>query len=217
MSMIELSAQTRTESGKGPARQMRRDGRVPAVIYGMGLSPVNISLDTEEFKEFLSTKNYSTSLIKLKVEGLDDLASKVFMIQELQLHHIQREPMAVDFKSIDLTKPVTVTVALKFDGMAKGVKKGGILQPLAREILITCLPTDIPSSIHCNISELGEGQTWYAEHLSLPEALALKSPADTPIVTCIKQRKDDEAKAEGGAEGEGADDGDSEKKESGGE
>ncbi len=223
MSIIELSALTRTEHGKGPARQMRRDGRVPAVIYGTDLEPVSISLDAVEFKGFLAAHNYLTSLIKLKFEGNDTLDAKVFMIKELQLHHIERNPMAVDFKTIDLDKPVIASVALKFEGTAEGLKTGALLQPLARTIHLSCLPTEIPSSISCDVTELGESQTWYADCLILPEGATLKSPTDTPIVTCALLRKEeeevvDEAAEEGETpEGKEAAGDDADKKESEGD
>jgi large subunit ribosomal protein L25 len=200
MSIIELSALTRTECGKGPARQMRREGRVPAVIYGTDLEPLSISLDAVEFKGFLEAHNYVTSLIKLKFEGNDTLDSKVFMIKELQFHHIERKPMAVDFKTIDLDKPVVATVAIKFEGTAEGTKTGALLQPLSRTILVSCLPTEIPSSIPCDVTELGESQTWYAERLVLPEGATLKSPTDTPIVTCAMLRKEEEEVVDEAAE-----------------
>ncbi len=209
MSMIELSASPRTESGKGPARRTRREGKIPAVIYGMGLDPVNVILDAEEFGDFISNYNYLTSLIKLKVEGRGDLDSRVFMIQELQRHHIERAPMAVDFKAIDVDKPIVVTVAVKYEGTAAGVKKGAIMQRLARDIQLVCIPTAIPQMITVDVTELKDSETWYAEHLALPEGVTLSSPPDTPIVTCIKPRKEEEVKPGEEGEGEAAEGGES--------
>ncbi len=211
MAVIELNTTIRKETGKGPARKARRAGMVPGVAYGAGFDPVPLSLDSRDFQEFLRHNNPSTSLVKLAAEGDGELAAKVFIIKDIRLHHIERTPISVDFLAVDLKKPVTVPIPLVFDGIAEGIKTGGVVTPLIRSVEVSCLPGKIPATIHCDISELAEGDTWYVSGLAIPEEVVLKTTEETPLIACatprtvveeVEEKEEEEEEAEGAPEGE---------------
>jgi large subunit ribosomal protein L25 len=189
MAIHELNAKMRTDSGKGAAHKLRGSGLIPAIAYGFETEPTMISLNDGEFIDFIRHHNASTALFKLKMEPAGPLSSKVFIIREMQLHHIERTPLSVDFMAIDMNKPVEVTVPLVFQGTAMGIKTGGLVTPLIRKVEVSCLPTNIPYTIHCDVTELLEGVTWYVKSLALPQGVSLATPEDTPLVACTTPRQ----------------------------
>ncbi|MBZ0273192.1 50S ribosomal protein L25 [bacterium] len=220
MAIYELHAERRDEKGKGAARRSRRAGRIPAVAYGGDITPTALSMDGDEFVKFTRKHNVSTALVRLSVDNGGELAGKVFIIRDLQVHHITRDPLSIDLLAIDLAKPIGVTVPVIYEGEAAGVKLGGVVTPIARDIEVSCLPTDIPNAIHCNVSALELGQTWYLSDLTLPEKVALASPADAPLIACVIPRAVEEKPAEEageGAEGEAEGEGKAKPAEGGGE
>jgi large subunit ribosomal protein L25 len=212
MAIYELNATIRQETGKGAAHRARRAGTIPAIAYGYEVTPpVTLSLNDVEFRDFIHRHNATTALLRLKMAGEGDVAlsGKVFIIKDMQLHHIERNPLAVDLLSIDLTRPVTVTVPLVFTGISKGIKMGGLVTPLVREVHVSCLPEKIPTTLHCDVTELAEGTTWYLRELKVPESVALALPPDTPMVACVIPRQttpeeEEAAKAAEAAAAEGA-------------
>ncbi|MCZ7584924.1 MAG: 50S ribosomal protein L25 [Deltaproteobacteria bacterium] len=210
MAIYEINAAVRDMKGKGGARKTRREGRVPAVAYGYELTPTTLSVGEKELADFLRRHNASTALVQIKVDGPADLGGKVFRIKDLQMDYIEQTALSVDFQAIDMTKPVTVDVPLIYEGTAAGEKFGGVVTPLARELTVRCLPKDIPATIHVDINPLGEGETWFVSHLTLPEGVTSEDPADTPLVACNIPKaaptpEEEAAAAEGeAAEGEAA-------------
>lgn len=195
MTVHELSASLRTAEGKGGAHRDRRKGLIPAVVYGAGQEPTAIALNNNQFTDFLKRHNYTTSLFRLSVPGADSLAKSVVMIRELQMHHIERTPLSVGFHIVDMGKPVNVVVPIIFEGDAKGIKNGGLVQHVNREIELSSLPDKIPSAIHCNVTELDAGTTWFASELKLSEGVSLAVPGDTPIVSCVITKEKETAAA----------------------
>lgn len=188
MAIHELNAKPRSGRGKEAAHKIRKTGEIPAIAYGRGLEPMTLSLNDAEFNNFIRHHNASTALVRLKVESAE-IASKVFMIREMQLHHIERKPLSVDFMAIDMNKTLKVTVPIVFQGVAKGIKTGGVVTPLSREVDVNCLPSEIPSTIHCDVTELLEGATWYLKDLTLPQGAVLAQPPDTPLIACMTPRQ----------------------------
>src|ERR1700754_2992764 len=130
MNTHTLSAETREQTGKSAARQLRSRGLVPAVYYGPGQTPRGLAVSPKELPAALSTEHGRNALLKLQVGGKDELA----MVQDLQIHPVTRKPVHVDFYHIDAEKPIERRVPFLVEGKAKGVVAGGELIQIYRDL-----------------------------------------------------------------------------------
>jgi large subunit ribosomal protein L25 len=203
MREIALSADTRSRTGKGGARETRRDGKIPGVVYGPEIDPVSISVDERTFRAVMKGAG-RTSVVNLSVDGKEN---KV-LIRELQRDPVTSRIVHVDFHAISMDKPINVEVPIHFFGEPPGVKAGGIMQTTLRELEISCLPAAIPDSIEVDVSELEIGDSVHVRDLSLPNVEVLTEERRTVVViaapTVIKSTAAEEAEGEEGEEGEGA-------------
>nr|MBN2278850.1 50S ribosomal protein L25 [candidate division Zixibacteria bacterium] len=182
MDEIRLSAEKRIGTGKGTSRQLRMKGFIPGVLYGPEVEPFSLSLNNKELAALMRTGNSSRKLIDLLVNGEND--SRKVIIRDLQ-----RDPVSGDFKHVDLyqvsmKKKLTVPVRIHLIGTPEGVKLGGILQHIIREIEVECLPTDIPDRIDLDVSSLMIGDVIHVSELSLEKVEILDNPKRT-IVTVV--------------------------------
>lgn len=155
-----IEAVERTTRGKNEARRLRREGRIPAVLYGGGgegkPKATEIAVDPKALMRILHSEAGANSLIELK---LGDTSARV-MVREYQLDPIDHHLLHADFYRVAMDKPVTVTVPIAVKGEARGVKQqGGLLDFVQRQIEIECLPADIPEHIEIDVSELLVGQS----------------------------------------------------------
>ncbi len=153
MSNMKLTADKRDAGGKGATRKLRRNGRVPAVYYFHGEEPLPLSVDNKELRSVIHS---DASLVDLNLPGK---SGTTCVIREIQWDPINGEPLHIDFMGINLKEKVTVSIPVHLIGTPAGVKLGGILQHLLREISIECLPGDIPEHLEIDISalEIGDG------------------------------------------------------------
>jgi large subunit ribosomal protein L25 len=144
-----LEALTRTDFGKNEARRIRRNGRVPGVLYGEGKDATPISVEPRELLRILHSESGANTLISLKLTGTD---SRV-LVKDFQLDPVTPGPP--HFYRVAMDKMLEVTVQVTVKGEAKGVKQqSGILEFIRREIVVSCLPSDIPEHIEVDVSEL---------------------------------------------------------------
>lgn len=151
MKTIGIQATTRTRTGKGGARESRREGRIPAVLYGQG-KMVSISVDRREFATALMKAHTHNVIFDLKLPGEPALKT---IAREIQHDPVSRHMIHVDFQHIDMNKKIHVKVEIHLIGEPDGVKnQGGILEHVARELEVSCLPADIPEEIRVDVSHL---------------------------------------------------------------
>lgn len=155
---VTLQAETRDDSGKGAARQLRREGLVPAVVYGHGRTTSSLSVKAYELEMMLAHISASSTVIELTV-GSDK--SRKVLIREIQRHPFRSEILHVDFLLIREDQVIRVEIPLHLTGQAVGSTEGGILQQQRHEIAIECLPGDIPEAFDLDISELAIGDALY--------------------------------------------------------
>lgn len=196
MEQVEIKAEIRESTGKGAARKLRALGRVPGVVYGPGQQPVTISLDGKEITDLLSTGRAMRTLVKLEIQDRKELEKKVLMFREIQRNHIYNNPLAADLLVVDPTKPILLSVPLLFNGIAAGIKDGGVLQQLRHDLQIMALPVDVPESIEVDVSGLDVGQTLYISDLETSASVQLVAEERTPICTLIVPRGYEELQAE---------------------
>ena len=177
-----LKAIVRENTGSAQSRRSRGKGSIPAVVYGLGMEPVSVEINAREFTNALKTDAGSNVIFNLEV-GKDNYTA---LAREIQKHVYRNEFLHVDFIQIDLTKTVDADVQVNFIGTPMGVKEeGGIVQTINSSITISALPTNIPTSLDLNISELNVGDNLAAGDVSLPEGVELADAEDDSILITI--------------------------------
>ena len=194
MERMQLEASSREKKGKGPARQARMKGLVPAVLYGQGQAGVNLIVNPKELAKILG-KGGTNILLDLKIEGQSSIP---VMVKEYQADILSRAFLHVDFLKVDLTKKITVEVPIHLVGKPLGLKEGGILEHITRSIEVICLPTAIPEFLEADVSHLNVGDNLHAHDLKLPAGIELPSNVDFTIaaVAMPKEEKEPVATAE---------------------
>ena len=177
-----LKATVRVNNGSAESRRARSEGSIPAVVYGLGMEAVSVEIDAREFTNALKTEAGSNVIFNLEI-GKDKYTA---LAREIQKHVYRNEYLHVDFIQVDLTKTVDADVQLNFIGTPMGVKEeGGIIQTINSTITISALPTNIPTSLDLDISELNVGDNLAAADVDLPEGVELANDEDDSILITI--------------------------------
>jgi len=156
---IQLVAQTRTQSGKGAARRLRQQERVPAICYGCKKEPVALSVGRKQFQKLLQEIGLEARVIPLSLEGVDATEVKHVMVRDLQLNPCNHAILHVDFLEVDMAQPIVVEVPILLKGIAAGIAEGGMGNQIRHAISVRCLPGDIPDRIDVDISALNVGDS----------------------------------------------------------
>ena len=176
---VSLAAVRRDTTGKGPARQMRMKGHVPAVVYGRGRDTESLSVSVAEIDKLLATHATGSTIIDLDVDG----SPVRVLIRELQRHPVERNIMHVDFYEIHEGETVTVTVPIHLEGIPDGVRNaGGTLDQVLREVQIAVLPRNIPERVELDVDALTIGQSLHVSDLVIENAKIL---TDTGMTICV--------------------------------
>jgi large subunit ribosomal protein L25 len=202
---LTLSAETRERAGKGASRAMRREGRVPAVIYGDKKDPEPIHLEERELVKLLHTGHFMNSLVSLELGGSKTNA----LPKDIQFHPVTDRPMHVDFLRIGKGAKVTLEIPVHFvnEDASPGLKRGGVLNIVRHELELTCPADDIPSEITVPLDGLEVGDSIHISQIELPEGvISAIDDRDFTIagVVAPSALKRDDASAEGeeGEDGE---------------
>jgi large subunit ribosomal protein L25 len=174
---FDLVAEVRTRSGKGTARQLRRKGRVPAVLYGQG-ECVLLTVDPEDLRDILRTRAGSTALINVKISGAVSKPARIALLRDYQLDPVSGAILHADLFEVLMNKAIRVKVPVRvIGGQPVGVKEGGILQHNLREIHVECLPSVLPDAIPVDASALLIGQGIHVKELQpIPGVRFLDDP-----------------------------------------
>ncbi len=159
---LELEAITRDKTGKGGARSVRRDLKVPAVLYGPKTQATSLSVSALHLEKLLRETGGESKLLNLKVDGGQ---AKQVLIREIQKHPYRRRFLHIDFYEVPLDQPITVEVVVELIGDAIGVQKGGEVNLIQRTLAVRCLPNQIPENIRVDVSKLDLGEILHVEDL----------------------------------------------------
>lgn len=173
-----LRARSRDTSGKGAARQLRREGFVPAVVYGHGDETKSLALDAHDFDRLLSRIHVGTTVVDLEVEGDE---SRQVLIREIQRHPVRRDVLHVDFFHIRADEKIAIDVPIHLMGEPRGVDEGGILQQVRHQLEIECLPTEIPDEFTFDVSALEIGDSVHVGDLDTGSVVVL---TDSDLTVC---------------------------------
>lgn len=195
MATVELKATVREARGKGGARKLRQSGRIPAVLYGPE-GTRSVSLEQASFELMIRDTSSGNAIFDVRLEGSETEDIKA-LIKEVQRDPVSDGVIHVDLEHILMTQEVTVQVPVHLTGTAKGVKAGGILEFLLREVEVECLASDIPQEIEVDVTELDRGDTIHVRDLKT-EKFAILNPEEQVIVGVVSKAKE-EAMAEAAA------------------
>jgi large subunit ribosomal protein L25 len=181
---VTLSAERRTDTGKGAARKLRAGGRIPAVIYGHGREPESLSLSQSELDKVLHQIAGGSTIIDLTVEG----ALVQALIREVQRHPTRKIVHHVDFLEVHAGERLTLDVPITLVGSPDGVRNGGgVLEQFLREITIEVLPRDIPERVEVDVTDLKIANSLHVSDLQIENAKILTDPKTT-ICTVVAPR-----------------------------
>ena len=203
----DLHATVRTGTGKGAARQARRDGLVPGIVYGGGTDPLPINLPYNELLKRLKAGRFLATLFNMKVDGEDDVR---VICRNVQRDVVKDLPTHVDFMRLKRTSKIALFIPVEIEGddVAPGIKKGGVLTMVRPEIELVVTAGDIPESITASVAELEIGDTLTISMIDLPAGTKATIDRDFVIANIqapsglASQSDDEEGGDEAEAEGE---------------
>lgn len=195
MENFKLSSELRNDSGKGVARRIRADGRVPAVLYGHKEHPVSLSIDEAQMRAILQA-HPDSAIVDLTVAKSGEINA---LVREVQRHPATGKLLHIDFQRISLDEKVRVDVPIDAQGHAVGVKDhGGILEQATRSLTVLCLPREIPESIVIDVSGLNIGDTIKLSDVQEKyPSLEFTDDAESMLATISPPRVEVAAAAEG--------------------
>lgn len=181
-----LSAEVREKSGKGPARQLRNRGLIPAIFYGPGTESQKLAVSPSELEKLLSGAYGRNQLVELEIAG----AKKLAIIRDLAIHPVTRELRHADFYAVSRDRKIDSVVPLEATGRSVGVQKGGHLRKLFRELPVRAFPQDFPAVIEVDIANLDLNEIVRVQDLPLPQGVEVTfSPERRVIAIEAKERK----------------------------
>ena len=171
MAQFSLSARIRDDKGKGVARRLRRDDRIPAVFYGPNAKTTMLSISYGDLKGIIKQNTSENIILGLQIESESGIENRKVMLKELQIDPIKDTFLHADFYEISMDKELTVDIPVHLVNAPIGVQKGGILQHVRREITITCLPDNLVDSLEVDVSELDIGDSVHLRDIEIPEGI----------------------------------------------
>ena len=182
---LNLSAETRERAGKGASRAMRREGRVPAVVYGNKEEPLAVHVEEKALMKMLNTGHFMNSVVMVEVAGGPTART---LPKDVQFHPVTDRPLHVDFLRISEHSTVTVNVPIRFTGEeeSRGIKRGGVLNPVRHELELVCDAAEIPDEIVISIASMNIGDSLHISAVTLPKGVQPAiSDRDFTIATIV--------------------------------
>ena len=176
-----LTAERRSDAGKGVARKLRAAGKVPAVLYGQGVDTTPLTVESRDLTHLLHGSAGSNVLVDLVVDGEKHLA----IPREIQRDHIHSRWVHVDFLAVSRSQTITVSVPVHETGEAVGVKEGGVVEHHLREVQIECLPQDVPDEIVVDITGVELGDMVHVSDLVPPTGVTILTNPEDAVLSVV--------------------------------
>src|SRR2546427_5773049 len=192
MERVTMEAKRRDGLGKNQVRRLRRDGLIPGIVYGWGSDPVPVAVESKALRAALRTSSGLHVLVELALTN-GDRESRTVMVKVLQRDIFLRTITHVDFYAIDLTRTVEAHVPIAFVWHAAGIAEGGVFEVHLREILVRCLPMQIPEHIEFDIGALEVGDSIHARDLVVPPDVTVVTPPEEVVATVVVPKVVEEA------------------------
>ena len=209
MEQLEIKVKVRKSVGNGPARALRRQGKIPAVLYGPKTEPIMLSVDIKDIEQIIKQGGIGQALLNLVIQN-GKAVTKPAMIKELQTHPVSGKFLHIDFYEIDMQRKIRVGVPIVTKGNSIGVESGGLLQIIRRELEVLCLPTQIPDAIEVNVTDLDIGDSLHVDEIQLEGDVEIPTDVNFTVITVVAPKveievaEEEEELEEEAAEEEGA-------------
>ena len=201
MATAQLSATARNTSGKGAARTLRRDGRVPAVIYGHSRDPLSLSVPAREFERLLERIAAENTVIELSIDG----SMSRTLIREIQRHPVRRNVLHVDFQELVAGERVIVAIPIVLQGTPDGVRHaGGILNQIMQELECRVDPLNMPSRIEIDVTSLTIGHSIHVNEIAIPDGVEVLDDPEAAVCVVAAPKAEEEVLPPAGAAPEAA-------------
>jgi large subunit ribosomal protein L25 len=181
MEEILIRADRRKSKGKGIAKRVRREGNIPAVLYGKDTEPLPITVSLKEWEK-LGKQIRRNIIMKMELHNEDNIENRPVMVKDIQRGFLGDKILHIDFLQVSMERMIEVEIPIHLVGEAKGVADNGIVEQHLRTIMVACLPTQIPEKIEVDITDLGIGDSFHVNQISIPGVKLLEG-ADVAIVT----------------------------------
>jgi len=195
MKQASLTALKREGKGKEVCKKLRREGKIPGIIYGPGLTPIAIAVNYNEFERLYNRYKGETVLFLIEVKNGESKRYQC-ILKEFQRHPVTDGFVHLDFYAVSSDKPIELEIPIEFTGRPVGLTKGGVLEVFLHELTVECLPTAIPDKIVVDISHLDLGESLHVRDIKVPEGVKIKDRPEETVCTIV-------AEAEEGPEEEG--------------
>jgi large subunit ribosomal protein L25 len=205
MADTTLVAELRSDKGSRPAGRLRREGRLPGVVYGLGEDAQSVTVNAHQLGTILSSKSGANTLITLQIDGADQLA----LARQIQRDAVKGSLIHVDFIRVRADQTIQAEVRIDLQGDAEGVSQGGMLEQMMHTLTVEGKPGQLPNEIVHDVSALELGDQLHVKDLAIPAGITVVTDPEELIATISQPRgleEEEAAAAEGeeGAEGEGA-------------
>jgi large subunit ribosomal protein L25 len=190
MASLKLSVTARKDVGTAGVRKLRREGLVPAILYGAGEENIPLQVDAKTLYKVLHGKAGEHAIIDLTIRdnAADKTLEKTVIVKEVQHDYMKDAILHIDFSVISLQDKIVVSVPVMETGEAAGLSEGGILEHITRELEIECLPTDMPDNITVDVTELRIGDSIRVSDLTPPPGVTILDEPEKTVIT-LKQPK----------------------------
>ena len=180
---IKLNVQTRAQAGRIAVNKIKRQGFVPAVIYGGKDQPVNLQVSAREIHNLLSHAVGEHVLVELEIAGAGEVQNRLALIQQVQHHPVRGDVLHVDFHAVSADEKIHAAIPVEPIGEAHGVKNfGGILEIAMHTLEVECLPRDLPEIIRVDVSALGVGEAIHVKDIQLPAGVTTRADGEQSVV-----------------------------------
>jgi large subunit ribosomal protein L25 len=196
MKQVVLTAQKREKVGKEICKKLRKQGKIPAIIYGPGVDPLHIAVNFNEFEKVYNRYKGETVLYLLEVAN-GETQKYQCILKELQRDPVTDRFIHLDFYAVSTENVIEIEVPIEFVGRPVGLTKGGILEIFMHELTVECLPTAIPDKIVVDISHLDLGDSLHVRDIKVPEGVKIKDRPEETVCTVVAE---EEEKTEGAEE-----------------
>lgn len=170
MEQLTLNVIRRTDSSKKERNKLKKNGLIPGIFYGKHIKEnIPVAVDPIKIKKIMKSSAGMNSFINLEIEQNGEKSNYLALIKDVQKHPIYRMPIHVDFYAIEEKEEIEVDVPIVITGVSKGVKKGGVLQIIRKELTVKCLPMNLPEKIEIDITDLDINDNVHIKDLEIPD------------------------------------------------
>jgi large subunit ribosomal protein L25 len=215
LEIFDLKATQRNTVGKSPARALRREGLIPAVLYGPKRETMSLTVSPMDLEKIYKDSGTEQVVLKLVIEN-GVTQNVTVLVKEVQTSPVTRQYLHLDFLEISLDEEIVVRVPVEVTGKSIGVERGGFLQLVRHELEVSCLPMDMPEKIEVDIADLDIGDAIHVEDITLDDKIKMLSEPGHTVLTVVaptveeEELPEEEEELEEGEEAEEGEEGETE-------